>query len=189
MPLLARRAASATERTLVYFRMNMYIRPPCVSVPAPRIKAYRAAAGLGPTSEMGQSRGFDARPATSGLPQLTDIARPTRLVRFVPTGDINCRDCGGPFTRRTRTRSTGFRQAQALVAQGRRALGRNHLRHDRRNPQSIYAHRMRQLFPKLTLCPILKASCSSLRPARARPAVSPRPLRPLPLRPRPLRLH
>src|SRR5713226_8720303 len=28
MPLLARRAASATERTLVYFRMNMYIRPP-----------------------------------------------------------------------------------------------------------------------------------------------------------------
>jgi hypothetical protein len=28
MPLLARRAASATERTLVYFRMNMYIGPP-----------------------------------------------------------------------------------------------------------------------------------------------------------------
>src|SRR6267154_2451915 len=28
MPLLARRAASATERTLVYFRTNMYIRPP-----------------------------------------------------------------------------------------------------------------------------------------------------------------
>ena len=28
MPLLARRAASATERTLVYFRMNMYMRPP-----------------------------------------------------------------------------------------------------------------------------------------------------------------
>src|SRR3982074_3389260 len=55
MPLLARRAASATERTLVYFRMNMYIGDPCVSVPAPRIKAYRAAAGLGPTSEMGQT--------------------------------------------------------------------------------------------------------------------------------------
>jgi hypothetical protein len=36
MPLLARRAASATERTWVYFRMNMYMRPPCVSVPAPR---------------------------------------------------------------------------------------------------------------------------------------------------------
>src|ERR1700758_4889970 len=28
MPLLARRAASAIERTLVYFRMNMYIGPP-----------------------------------------------------------------------------------------------------------------------------------------------------------------
>src|SRR5206468_4781132 len=28
MPLLARRAASATERTLVYFRMTMYMRPP-----------------------------------------------------------------------------------------------------------------------------------------------------------------
>ncbi|SRR5258705_11910565 len=54
MPLLARRAASATERTLVNFRMNMYIRPPWVSVPALRIKAYRAAAGLGPTSEMGR---------------------------------------------------------------------------------------------------------------------------------------
>src|SRR5260370_2170658 len=54
-------------------------------------------------------------------------------------------------------------------AQGRRALGRNHLRHNRRNPPSIYAHRMRQLFPKLRLCPILKASCSSLGPARARP--------------------
>jgi hypothetical protein len=50
MPLLARRAASATERTFVYFRMTMYMRPPCVSVPAPSIKAYRAAAGLGPTS-------------------------------------------------------------------------------------------------------------------------------------------
>ena len=39
---------------------------------------------------------------------------------------------------------------------------------------------MRQLFPKLRLCPILKASCSSLRPARARPAAGRRgPLRPL----------
>src|SRR3954469_2761245 len=53
MPLLARRAASATERTLVYFRVTMYMRTPCVSVPALRIKAYRAAARLGPTSEMG----------------------------------------------------------------------------------------------------------------------------------------
>src|ERR1700758_3264957 len=50
MPLLARPAASAIERTLVYFRMNMYIRPPTrVSIPARRIKSYRAVAGLGPT--------------------------------------------------------------------------------------------------------------------------------------------
>ena len=28
MPHLARRAASAIERTLVYFRMNIYMRPP-----------------------------------------------------------------------------------------------------------------------------------------------------------------
>src|SRR5256884_2379786 len=47
--------------------------------------------------------------------------------------------------------------------------------------------RMRRLFPKLRLCPILKASCSSLRPARARSAVRRRG--PRPLRPRPLRLH
>src|SRR6266702_4513827 len=37
------------------------------------------------TSESGQSRRFDAPPASSGLPQSTDIARPARLVRFVPT--------------------------------------------------------------------------------------------------------
>src|SRR6266851_10075599 len=43
-----------------------------------------------------------------------------------------------------------------VFAQVRRALGRNHLRYNRRNPPSIYAHRMRQLFPKLRLCPILK---------------------------------
>src|SRR5450631_4524901 len=35
---------------------------------------------------------------------------------------------------------------------GRRALVRNHLRHNRRNPPSIYAHRMRHW-----LCPILKS--------------------------------
>src|SRR6266404_8574911 len=80
MPLLARRAASATERTLVYFRMTMYMRPPCVSVPAPRIKAYRAAAGLGPTSEMGQS-----------LPKWLSARRPLILksFTFVPQPKFN----------------------------------------------------------------------------------------------------
>jgi len=37
-----------------------------------------------PTSEVGQMRRFDPQPVTSGLPQSTDIARPARLVRFVP---------------------------------------------------------------------------------------------------------
>jgi hypothetical protein len=32
----------------------------------------------------GQSRRFEASPATSGLPQSTDIATTARLVRFVP---------------------------------------------------------------------------------------------------------
>jgi transposase len=31
---------------------------------------------------------FDLLPATSGLPQSTDVARPARLVRYVPTCDI-----------------------------------------------------------------------------------------------------
>jgi hypothetical protein len=45
------------------------------------------------TSESGQSRHFDRLLDTSGLPRSTDINRPARLVRFVPIGDINCRDC------------------------------------------------------------------------------------------------
>src|ERR1700736_5107331 len=45
---------------------------------------------------MGQSRRFDPRPATSDQPQSTDINRPARLVRFVPTAVIpvsRCRRC------------------------------------------------------------------------------------------------
>ena len=37
---------------------------------------------------MGQSRHFGRRQTTSGLPPGTDIVRPTRHVRKVPTGDI-----------------------------------------------------------------------------------------------------
>jgi hypothetical protein len=41
--------------------------------------------GVGrPISHMGQSLHFDPVPLTSGLPRSTDIARPPRLVRFVP---------------------------------------------------------------------------------------------------------
>jgi hypothetical protein len=35
-----------------------------------------------------QTRRFDAQPATSGLPQSTDIRRPARLVRFVPLAEV-----------------------------------------------------------------------------------------------------
>src|ERR1700722_13947286 len=55
----------------------------------------------------------------------------------------------------------GLRQDQALLAQGRRALRRNHLHRDRRNPRSFYTRRMRQLFSKFRLCVNLNASCSS----------------------------
>src|SRR5258705_1070148 len=54
----------------------------------------------------------------------------------------------------------GLRQDQALLAQGRRALRRNHLHRHRRNPRSIYTRRMRQLLSKFRLCANLKASCS-----------------------------
>jgi hypothetical protein len=47
-----------------------------------------SAAGLGPTSEMGQSRHFDRAPLTSGLPRSTDIVSTGRHVSKVPTGDI-----------------------------------------------------------------------------------------------------
>src|ERR1700732_2716330 len=36
----------------------------------------------------GQKRRFELRPATSGLPRGTDIVRPPRQVRLVPTTDI-----------------------------------------------------------------------------------------------------
>jgi hypothetical protein len=38
---------------------------------------------------MSQSRRFELGPATSGLPQSTDIARPARLVRFVPIPEVH----------------------------------------------------------------------------------------------------
>ena len=91
--------------------------------------------------------------------------KPTSLAwpfRKVPTGDINCRDCDVRSLAEPEPNRQVFVKFKHFVAQGRRALGRNHLRHNRRNPPSIYAHRMRQLFPKLTLCPILRASCSSV---------------------------
>jgi hypothetical protein len=43
------------------------------------------------TSPLGQRRCFDPGPATPGLPQSTDIARPTRLIRFVPEWEAGSR--------------------------------------------------------------------------------------------------
>jgi hypothetical protein len=42
-------------------------------------------------SELGQTRRFDRQPATTGVPQLTDIVRPAPLVRFVPEAVVNDR--------------------------------------------------------------------------------------------------
>jgi hypothetical protein len=42
-------------------------------------------------SALGQSRRFENRPATSDLPQSTDIARPAWLVRLVPKPDLVAR--------------------------------------------------------------------------------------------------
>jgi hypothetical protein len=42
------------------------------------------------TQSGSHSRRFDPQPVTSGLPQSTDIARPARLVRFVPEPDLIC---------------------------------------------------------------------------------------------------
>src|SRR6266705_3169831 len=42
-------------------------------------------------SEMGQSRRFDRRPATSGPHQSTDIVRLVRLVQFVPVSEVRDR--------------------------------------------------------------------------------------------------
>jgi hypothetical protein len=39
-------------------------------------------------SALGQSRRFDLRPTTSGLPRSTDIIRSLRLVRFVPIPEV-----------------------------------------------------------------------------------------------------
>jgi hypothetical protein len=81
---------------------------------------------------------------------------PTFNSRFVPTGDINCGDCDVRSLAEPDRRA--FAKFKHLLRKAAARSRRNHLRHNRRNPPSIYAHRMRQLFS--TLCPILKASCS-----------------------------
>jgi transposase-like protein len=62
---------------------------------------------------------------------------------------------------RTKARDFTLRGLVAELAQGRRALSRNDLHRNRRNPRSIYTRRMCQLFPKLRIWGNLVASCSS----------------------------
>src|SRR5258708_5045318 len=54
--------------------------------------AHRAASCVGrpprTMTALVQTRSWRPRNATSGIPRTTDIARPARLVRFVPIGDI-----------------------------------------------------------------------------------------------------
>jgi hypothetical protein len=52
------------------------------------MKAYRVAAGLEATSEMGQKRRFDLLPVTSDLLRTTDIIRTGQHVSKVPESDI-----------------------------------------------------------------------------------------------------
>src|ERR1019366_5576717 len=66
---------------------------------------------------------------------------------------------------------TGLRQAQAPVAQSRRAHLRRALRRNRPAPRSVQARRMRQLFPKRRICPNLNASRSSVRLPADRPGI------------------
>src|SRR6266481_6275691 len=83
-------AGSIRNRTKLGILLNDYVHQAthASSVPAPRIKAYRAAAGLEPTSEMGHSRRFDHRHVTSGLPRLTDVPEVSRHVSNVPILEV-----------------------------------------------------------------------------------------------------
>ena len=116
MPLLARRAASATERTFVYFRITMYMRPPMRLSPSPRIKSYRAAAGLGPTSEMGHYQRSNSALPLSALPPGADIAASACDVRKVPTPD-SCTAACSVFIRSSRRRWRAPFRGQHLDAE------------------------------------------------------------------------
>ena len=144
--------------------------------------------GLSTMSGTGQSRRFGDVPATSALPLIADARCEDQQVRKVPTGDINCHDCDVRSLAEPELDRRVFAKLKHLL---RKAAARSAEISASQSAKfsEHYAHRMRQLFP--TLCPIRKASCSSLRPARARPAARRRgPLRPRPLPPpRPLRLH
>ncbi len=81
--------------------------------------------------------------AMSALSRITDSSRSSRHVRFVPKADINCRDCDVRSLAGPEPDRQVFAKFKHLL---RKAAARS-------VETSIYAHRMRQLFPKLRLCP------------------------------------
>jgi hypothetical protein len=60
--------------------------------PSSRIKAYRAAAGLGPTSEMGHERRFERGPVTSAIPLSPEVLVASRHVSNVPKAVVFTRE-------------------------------------------------------------------------------------------------
>src|ERR1700745_219062 len=126
------------------------------------------------------SRRFETPAITSDLPRQADIVRVNRHVSNLPNADINRRDChvrslAGPEPDRQVFAKFKhlLRKATARSAETIRFTIGEHLR-----PPNAPTISETQAMPK--------ASCSSLRPARARPAVR---RRPLPLPPRPLPPH
>ena len=89
MPLLARRAASATERTLVYFRMTMYMRPPMRLSSSPTHQSISGRCWTRAYFRDGSFGSFDPAPFTSGLPCAADIGRVPRQVSKVPKPEIS----------------------------------------------------------------------------------------------------
>jgi hypothetical protein len=71
MPLLARRAASATERTLLYFRMNMYIRPPMRLSSSPTHQSISGRCWTRACFRDGSVASVWHPPMTSGLPSIS----------------------------------------------------------------------------------------------------------------------
>src|SRR5258708_30124055 len=74
-------ASSIRNRTNLGVLSNDYVHEATMRLsPAPRIKAYRSAAGLGPTSEMGQTRTSASWNGMSVLPPTADVVGPPPLV-------------------------------------------------------------------------------------------------------------
>jgi hypothetical protein len=88
-----------------------------------------------------------------------DLRRPERIARNRATMS-HCRDATSVHSPDLNPIDRSSPSSSTCCARPPHA-GRNQLQHNRRNPPSICAHRMHHQFPKLSLCPIPKESCSS----------------------------